>query len=105
MVDGVSTFDEVLVSLLDGGGTVLTTAGRGSSGGFSLRASLDKELEHSEPGTGSPPQPRPDPEDEHIDDWKANGGRLQRPPGIPELEEGANMDREQLMAYARYQQC
>jgi len=99
MVDGVSTFDEVLASLLDGNGTVVVS-GNGSSGGFSLRASLDKELEHSEPGTGSPPQPRPDPEDEHVDDWKANGGRLQRPPGIPELEEGVNMDREQLLAYA-----
>jgi signal peptide peptidase SppA len=101
MVDGVNTFDEVLTSLLDGGGTLVTAGERGSSVGFSLRASLDKELEHSEPGTGSPPQPRTPPEDEHIDDWKATGARLQKPPGILEPEEGTTMDREQLLAFAK----
>ncbi len=102
MVDGIRTYDEVLGAMLNGGGTaVLVESNGGGFGVFSLRASFDKEKEHSEPGSGlgGEPQPRIPPEDEHIDDWKANGGRLQRPPNIPELEESV-MDRELLMQFA-----
>jgi len=103
MVDGIRTYDEVLGAMLNGGGTAVQVANNGSSEGlgFSLRASFDKEKEHSEPGSGlgGEPQPREAPEDEHIDDWKANGGRLHRPPNLPELEESL-MNRELLLQYA-----
>lgn len=102
MVDGIRTYDEVLSALLDGGGTTVEVPTASSGGStFSLRASFDKELEHSEPGSGlgGEPQPRVPPEDEDIDDWKANGGRLQKPPNLPELEESL-MDRELLLQFA-----
>lgn len=91
MVDGIRTFDEVLGALLDGGGTTVVPNGRNGSSGFSLRASLDKEKEHSEPGSGAggEPQDRIPPEDEHIDKWN-RGERLHRPPNIPELEDNMN---------------
>lgn len=94
MVDGVRTFDDVLTSLLDNGGT-LVTAGNGSSssGGLAVRAS-EKEMEHSEPGTGSPPQPRTPPEDEKKDDW-SNGARFD-----PPVEPEESMNREQLIELA-----
>lgn len=94
MVDGVRTFDDVLTSLLDNGGT-LVTAGKdsSSSGGFELKAS-EKEMEHSEPGTGSPPQPRTPPPDEKKDDWR-NGARFD-----PPVEPEESMNREQLIELA-----
>ena len=102
MVDGIATFDEVLKSMLDGsnGTTVSVGNNGGSDTGLGLRASLDRELEHSEPGsgTGGEPQPRIPPEDEDIDEWE-RGERLHRPPNLPELEESV-MTREQLLAYA-----
>lgn len=113
MVDGVMTFENVKNTLLDGGGTLVEPAGSsdGSKGfafmslklndSLEVQTSLDKEKEHSEPGTGlgGEPVPRPDPEDEHVDDWKAGGARLQRPPNIPELEE-SEMNREFLVRLA-----
>jgi signal peptide peptidase SppA len=102
MVDGIRTFDEVLGAMLNGGGTsVQVSSGSGGFEGFSLRASFDKEKEHSEPGTGAggEPQPRENPDDEHVDDWKKLGGRLHAPPNLPELEENAM--NELLLQYAK----
>lgn len=94
MVDGVRTFDDVLTSLLDNGGTLVTAgSGTSSSGGFELKAS-EKEMEHSEPGTGSPPQPRTPPPDEKKDDWR-NGARFD-----PPVEPEESMNREQLIELA-----
>lgn len=99
MVDGIRTYDEVLSALLDGGGTVTQERSNGGGIGFSLRASVEQEKGHGEPGLGAGEPRREPPADEHIDDWKNNGGRLQRPPGIPELEESV-MNREELLAMA-----
>jgi signal peptide peptidase SppA len=103
MVDGIRTYDEVLGAMLNGGGTSVLVESAGSGfGGFSLRASFDKEKEHSEPGSGlgGEPQPRVPPEDEQQDDWKKSGARLQRPPNLPELDEETQMNRELLLQYA-----
>jgi hypothetical protein len=42
------------------------------------------DMEHSEPGTGNPPQPREVP----VEDDAANGWRRNTPPIVAELEEG-----------------
>jgi hypothetical protein len=98
MVDGIRTYDEILSAMLDGGGTVTETKSNGGSG-FSLRASLDKEKEHSEPGTGVGGEPVYTPQPDEQEDKFKKGERLQRPPNIPELEDKA-MDRNFLEAQA-----
>lgn len=43
------------------------------------------ELEHSEPGTGSPPEPRKD-HDDYSGDLRGKGIRRDTPPIVAELE-------------------
>jgi capsid assembly protease len=101
LVDGVESLDDVLDRLLDNGGklpnTSVTTA---TARRLTPRASLDKEKEHSEPGTlgeGGEPIPRDPPEDEQIDEWK-QGERWV--PGYLPPEESV-MNREMLLKYAQ----
>jgi signal peptide peptidase SppA len=99
MIDGVQTYNQVLNSLLDGGGTVVqaTEKSSGFGSGF-LKASYDKEKEHSEPGTGLGGEPVMIPkENEDVDEWK-RGERFQ-PGYVPEVEDNA-MNHEQLVAMA-----
>lgn len=92
MVDGIAEFDAVLGSVVGTGTTVSMMIPRYAP------STSEREMEHSEPGSGSggEPVPRTPPEDEDIDTWE-KGERFDDPRrGNPE----ETVDREQLVALA-----
>lgn len=114
MIDGIQTLDAVIDAALSGAslsaskqGKVAAKAGTSQqrlaqliSGKLDHRIEV-AEWEHSEPGTGSPPEPRESPIERDVE----NGWRRDTPddfvenPQAKHVEEGSNM-REHLVAFA-----
>jgi capsid assembly protease len=83
MIDEIATFEDVVNQSLEGGISPRQTRPVG-------RQSYDADMEHSEPGTGQPPEPREPPEE--GDPAIEGGWRRDSPPAAFEPEEVVNRE-------------
>jgi len=83
MIDEIATFEDVVHQTMEGGVAPRQTRPVG-------RQSYDADMEHSEPGTGEPPEPREPPEE--GDPAIEGGWRRDSPPAAFEPEEVVNRE-------------